>query len=49
MTAIFTLFMGKTVLVVEIEQPLLMSGQQVFPGPRALEMSVREPSLRVKI
>jgi hypothetical protein len=31
MTAIFTLFMGKMVLVVEIEQPLLMSGKPRLP------------------
>ncbi len=49
MTAIFTLFMGKMVLVVEIEQPLLMGGQQVFPGLRALEMPIREPSLRINL
>jgi len=45
--AILALFMGKMVLVVEIEQPLLMGSQQVFPGLRLLKMPVREPSLGV--
>jgi hypothetical protein len=45
--AILALFVGKMVLVVEIEQPLLMGGQQVFPGLGALKMPVGEPSLRV--
>jgi hypothetical protein len=49
MTAIRALFVGKMVLVVEIEQPLLMGSEQVFPGLRTLEMPVGEPSLRVKI
>lgn len=47
MAAILALFMGKMVLVVEIEQPLLMGSQQVFPGLRLLKMPVREPSLGV--
>jgi hypothetical protein len=37
------------VLVVEIEQPLLMGCQQVFPGLRTLKMPVSEPSLRIEI
>jgi hypothetical protein len=49
MTAILTLFVGKVMLIVEIEQPLLMGGEQVFPGLRPLKMPVGEPSLRVKI
>jgi hypothetical protein len=49
MTATFTLFMGKMMLVVEIKQPLLMGGKQIFPGLRSLEMPVGKPSLRVKI
>src|SRR5207247_10645613 len=49
MTPILALFMSKVVLVVEIEQPLLMGSQQVFPGLRALKMPVGEPSLCVKI
>jgi hypothetical protein len=47
MTAILALFVGKMVLVVEIEQPLLMGSKQVFPGLRTVEMPVGEPSLRV--
>jgi hypothetical protein len=47
MIAILTLFVGKMMLVVEIEQPLLMGCQQVFSGLRPLEMPVGEPSLRV--
>src|SRR5215467_2081626 len=40
MTAILALFVGKMMLIVEIEQPLLMGSQQVFPGLRALKMPV---------
>ena len=47
MTAILALLVGKMVLIVEIEQPLLMGGSQVFPGLRTLKMPVSEPSLRV--
>jgi hypothetical protein len=38
MTAILTLFMGKMVLVVKIQEPLLMGREQIFPGLRALEI-----------
>jgi hypothetical protein len=44
MTAILALFVSVMMLVIEIEQPLLMGGQQVFPGLRPLEMPVGEPS-----
>ena len=49
MTAILAVCVGKMVLVVEIEQPLLMGCQQVFPGLRVLKMPVGEPSLRIEI
>jgi hypothetical protein len=41
--------MCKMVLVVEVEQPLLMGSQQVFPGLCLLKMPVGEPSLGIKI
>ncbi len=47
MTAILAVFVGEMMLVVEIEQPLLMGRQQVFPGLRPLEMPVGESSLRI--
>ncbi len=39
--------MCKMVLVVEVEQPLLMGSQQVFPGLCLLKMPVGEPSLGI--
>jgi hypothetical protein len=47
MTAILTLFVGKMMLVVEIEQPLLMGCQQVFSGLRPLEIPISHASLHI--